>query len=346
MSDNTICKVCNKDFKFTAQLKRHMNNKFPCVRSTSCKYCNKTFSTLGNLERHIQTEICLQEGEPFYKQHNATLEEKINGEIQILTEKLKEIQQPSPINNNITNNINNTNNIQNNNQNIKNKNNNVIVNLLTKEYIKENFIGDPCLKSLQDYGVIKHGNIITDPHYDDENIMFINTIVSQYDRGKLIEYFGDILITHYKKSNQISDQSLWCSDLSRSKFLVRILPYPDSPCNIWVTDSFGVMVKKEVIMPLLDYVVKCIDSYSIKYPQHMVDETDKFLILGDIVASIRNNSLTHSITKYMAPHFTLGQQLKIENKPEEKVNVKGKAKVKAEDEVKEKVKNRPKKNKN
>jgi hypothetical protein len=342
MSVITICTICEKDFKCPSQLKRHKNKKLPCKsKSKTCQYCNKTFSTLGSLTRHNETKTCLQEGEPFYKEKKKTLEDQIQQDIQILTDKLKEIQQPAAINNTINNN-NNTNNIQNNN--IKNKN--VIVNLLTKEYIKENFIGDPCLKSLQDYGVIKHGNIITDPHYDDENIMFINTIVSQYDRGKLIEYFGDILITHYKKSNQISDQSLWCSDLSRSKFLVRILPYPDSPCNIWVTDSFGVMVKKEVIMPLLDYVVKCIDSYSIKYPQHMVDETDKFLILGDIVASIRNNSLTHSITKYMAPHFTLGQQLKIENKPEEKVNVKGKAKVKAEDEVKEKVKNRPKKNKN
>jgi hypothetical protein len=260
-------------------LKRHKNKKIPCVKSKTCIYCNTPFTRVSSLNKHLK-DVCKKENEEYYK--------------------------------NITNITNNNNNITNNNNN--QFNNNMAVNVLTKEYIMQNFLGNPCLMPLPDYNIIKNGNIIIDPYYEDDNIMFINTLVSQYERGKLIEYFGSILVAYYKQANQISGQSLWCSDLSRLKFLVRILPYPDSPTNMWVTDSSGIMVKKEVIRPLLEYVVKCIDSYGIKYPLKMITETDKFLLLGKIVTAIRNNSLTNDIAKYMAPHFTLGKQLMVENK--------------------------------
>jgi hypothetical protein len=171
---------------------------------------------------------------------------------------------------------------------------------------------DPILKPLDDYDEVRVGNMITEPINADENVMFINTIYSQYTCSKLVEYIGNIIVSFYKSDN-ISKQSLWCSDLSRMTFLVRILP-DGSQCNRWISDGQGEMVKTKVIKPLLNYIATCIDSYNIKtLLSNKTSEIEKCSILNDIVLSIRNNNLTKEVTKYIAPHFTLNQKLTIKD---------------------------------
>jgi hypothetical protein len=305
MTKQVSCNKCNKTFSKSSNLKAHLNKKNPCTpRSTICGYCNKPFTTLSNLTRHLK-DSCLKENDPYYKdnieQRIQEMEVKLQHDKDLI-DHLKEIAITQAKNAGNTNNINTQNNT--------NNNHNLTMNILTKDYIAQNFTGEPCIKSLDDYSIIKEGNLITEPHHEDDNIMFINTIVSQYERGKLVAYISNIIIAFYKKPDRVAEQSLWCSDLSRLKFLVRILP-TNATCNKWVTDPSGITVKEKVILPLLTYIVKCIDEYGIKYPMKMITETDKFLLLGEIVTSIRNNSLTNNITKYIAPHFTLGKQLTI-----------------------------------
>jgi hypothetical protein len=253
------------------------------------------------MNKHLKDNICFKENEEYYKKQNEDLEIALRQEILDIEAKLKGVIEAKAQNIQIQN---QTNNIQNNN----NQQANLTMNILTKEYITQHFNNDPCLKPLDNYDDIRIGNMITDPYYDDENVMFVNTVLCQYECGKLVEYFGKILLSFYKNKADISKQSLWCSDLSRLKFLVRILP-TDSTTNAWITDPSGITVKDKIIKPLLDYVVTCIDEYSIKYPSKMISETEKFLTLGNIVTSIRNGSITNHIARYIAPHFTLGKQL-------------------------------------
>jgi hypothetical protein len=331
MDDIIKCEKCDKTFPYISQLNRHINKKLPCTpRSKTCEYCNTTFATVGGLTRHLR-DVCYKEEEKYYKEHNIHVKlQEMEFKFEIdkkAIEDLREAAKNQLININGNNNNNTTNNT-NNNQIVNNNNNNVTVNVLTKEYVKENFTGDPCLKELENYNIIREGNLITDPYHSDENIMFINTLVSQYTRGKLVEYIGNILVSYYKKPNKIADQALWCSDLSRMTFLVRILPVATIPRNKWVDDPSGLVVKEKVILPLLNYVVKCIDTYRIKYPLTMITETDKHITLGEIVEQIRNNVLTTQITKYMAPHFALRQQLQITNNDDKPKEPKARRRIK------------------
>jgi hypothetical protein len=326
MSNSKICSDCNKTFLRPSQLIAHKNKKKPCIGydSKACIYCDKKFTTQSNMARHLKDNVCLKENERHYIEKNEAklknIEENLLKEKQEMDEKyknmdekykhieetLKVITEQKVINNN----VNSHNNIVNNNNNNNNNNtlNNNTVILLTKEYIKEHFTGDPYLQALPDYDAIRQGNMITDPHYDDENIMFVNTILSQYERGKLVKYLGNILLLFYKNKDDISKQSLWCSDLSRMTFLVRILP-TDSPKNMWVSDPACVNVKEKIIKPLLNYIIKCIDEYRIKYNYKMKTEVDKFLTFSNIVKIILNDELTNDVAKYIAPHFTLSPKV-------------------------------------
>jgi hypothetical protein len=52
------CEKCGKKFDKPFYLKRHLNNKNPCidviVPNNICKWCNKTFSTKGNATKHMK----------------------------------------------------------------------------------------------------------------------------------------------------------------------------------------------------------------------------------------------------------------------------------------------------
>jgi hypothetical protein len=302
------CDVCDKKFTRPYGLKIHKSKKIACSPNPKkCEYCDKTFSKRNNMLRHLKDESCLKEQEEFYKNKIKSLEETLKQERQLIDDKLKELELKQIVTNNQI--INNNNQFNNNN----NTQNNTTMNVLTKDYIIQNYTGDPCMKALDNYDDIRAGNMITDPYYDDENIMFVNTVVSQYICGKLTKYIGEIIITFYKNKDNRSAQTLWCSDLARFKFLVRVLP-ENATENAWITDSSGVIMKNTIIQPLLTYIVKCIDDYRIKYPQAMITNIDKHLKMSEIVTSIRNDSLINNVARYIAPHFTLGKNLTIKNK--------------------------------
>jgi len=54
------CKKCNKDFKTTQSLDRHLNRKFSCIKDTDfkCNICNKNFKYKKNLLEHTTKDSC------------------------------------------------------------------------------------------------------------------------------------------------------------------------------------------------------------------------------------------------------------------------------------------------
>lgn len=288
MSDSLTCNTCDKQFKSIATFRKHNKKKNPCSKNDkTCQYCGNKFSSKWSLSRHMQ-EACKKNT---IQTKIKIMEDKIKEDIKTL-DTLKE--DSKVVNNNNQNNNNNTN------------NNNLTMNVITKEYIM-GFSNTPCIKALKNYDDVRGGNMILEPEYKDENIMFVNTLHNQYVRNKLPKYLGNIIVSFYKRQD-ITQQSFWCSDLSRLKFLVRVFP-TGSTHGAWVTDGMGLIVKDEVIRPLLDYVVKCIDQYRIKHLEQLIIDNDKFLTLSEIITSIGNDLLLIQIIKYIAPHFALGKKL-------------------------------------
>lgn len=289
MDESLICKTCDKQFKSVATFKKHKKKKNPCSKTDkTCQYCESKFSSKWSLSRHIQ-DACKKNT---IQTKIRLMEEKIKADMKALD--VLKIEDEQAITNNTQNNNNNTN------------NNNLTMNVITKEYIL-GFSNTPCIKALKNYDDVRAGNMILEPEYEDENIMFVNTIHNQYIRNKLSKYLGNIIVSFYKRKD-ITQQSFWCSDLSRLKFLVRVFP-TGSTNGAWVTDGMGLIVKDEVIRPLLDYVVKSIDQYRITHLEKLIIDNDKFLSLSEIVTSIGNDSLLTQIIKYIAPHFTIGKKL-------------------------------------
>jgi len=47
------CPKCDKVFKTTSKLNRHLNKKFPCdVNNNQCSYCGKNFYDVSTKIRH------------------------------------------------------------------------------------------------------------------------------------------------------------------------------------------------------------------------------------------------------------------------------------------------------
>jgi hypothetical protein len=296
------CEQCDLAFQFESQLSRHLGRRIPCnnIKKLNCDLCNLTFSTPGALKKHCSRDTHLKMVKS-PQQLEQDIEIKKN-ELNKLQDQLKDVHATTINNDNKTMNNNNTVN-----------NNNLTVNLLTKDYIIQNFNNEPYLKELENYGTIKSGPLVDNTTNQDENNAFVNTIITQEKCGKLVKYFSDIIVSFYQKQNDLSLQAFWCSDLARLNFLVRVLPLDES-YSTWRTDPSGVIVKNKVITPLLNYVEKCIDDYTINNSHTIAQNIEKHIKLGDIVKNIRNDVLTNQVAKYIAPKFAYGKHFCNEDK--------------------------------
>jgi len=179
----------------------------------------------------------------------------------------------------------------------------------TLSYLLLNYSNAPHINKLDDYSIISKD-------MDD----LITNITFYYDKNKLDKYIGDFIIKQYKK-NEPENQSLWSSDTDRlNYFICEIMKKQDNKKQ-WILDKKGIKMTNCIIKPLLDYIAEINSNYIIKKNKEIEDRehTDEGLkilkemqILASVNSDIRNNKLSASINKYIAPHFYFDKQLAIE----------------------------------
>jgi len=169
-------------------------------------------------------------------------------------------------------------------------------NISVKKLVQQNYPDAPHLAMLENYSVIH------------EDIDFTSDLIYYYKKNKLNAYLGDIIIKYYKKEDP-KDQSLWSTDSSRLKYIIKELIA--SKKSMWSEDDKGLKINKHIIKPLLKYI--CDYCYDIINALHeeiyeatakkCIDINKKQSYLTEIREQILNGQLKDAINKYIAPSF-------------------------------------------
>ena len=236
--NNTICKYCNKDFKYVSKLKSHLSRKKPCYLESNnikksdidkniikvidnnifkCKYCNKNIFYKKNYKKHLR-ETC--EEIPICKKKKL---------LEKYSKNKKHLLKVSNNNSSTINNTQNNNNITNSNNNINTTNDNSVNttnNILNNQQyaINVNPVGKEDISQLDDEKLIEFlgegttgfTNFVSSIYKFKENrniyiksrrdnmVQFINKDL-ELDIGNLDEVISNITLSHHNKFEKLFD---------------------------------------------------------------------------------------------------------------------------------------------
>lgn len=170
-------------------------------------------------------------------------------------------------------------------------------NISVKKLVQQNYPDAPYLAMLEDYAVI---------HEDEDS--FTKDLIYCNKKNILNSYLGDIIIKYYKKEDP-KDQSLWSTDSSRLKYIIKELLA--SKKSNWSEDNKGLKINRYIIEPLLQYIHEYINEQIDILHEALYDADadmcrkigQKQLDLGYIREQIQNGQLKDAINKYIAPSF-------------------------------------------
>ena len=173
-------------------------------------------------------------------------------------------------------------------------------------FIVNTYDGAPVIKQ------ITFNDVRESTKIDDEKM--ISKIFYHYNRNKLNQYIGDIIVEIYKKKDP-SEQSIWSTDTSRLTYLLKKILHDDN--SKWMVDKKGVDTIDCLITPIFDRV----REMAIDYQENNCfgDNLDpvKVLLINDIFSrlmiDIDNKKIHNDILKYIAPHFYLNVNRTIED---------------------------------
>ncbi|ARF12127.1 hypothetical protein Klosneuvirus_3_262 [Klosneuvirus KNV1] len=312
------CETCNYETNDKSNFNKHLNSQAHSKRKTSihkvdikvnknvnknieklpskfqCPNCDKNYSSAPSLSRHkknycygdtIKTKLEQEFNEKIKQkeleiklEYNQKLLEKAEIENKKIQEKadaeIKELKQY-----------------------IKNTKP-TTYNISVKKMIQQTYPDAPHLAMLKNYAII-HKN---------EDIDFAQDLIYYYKKNKLNSYLGDIIIKYYKKEDP-KDQSLWSTDSSRLKYIIKELLA--SKQTIWSEDDKGLKINKYIIKPLLKYIHEYINE-QIEELHDVLENTRgkdceqialKQIDLAHIREQIQNGQLKDAINKYIAPSF-------------------------------------------
>lgn len=179
-------------------------------------------------------------------------------------------------------------------------------NISVKKMIQQSYPDAPHLTMLKNYAII----------HESKDIDFTEDLIKNHKLNRLNSYLGDIIIKYYKKEDP-KTQSLWSTDSSRLKYIIKELLA--SKKSNWSEDDKGIKINKYVIKPLLKYILEYIND-KIDRLHDIIEDHDTNatkavdlnqiqIELNDIREQIKNGQLKDAINKYIAPNFKLEDKL-------------------------------------
>lgn len=175
-------------------------------------------------------------------------------------------------------------------------------NISIKKMIQQTYPNAPHLERLDDYSILH-----------DDNTDLMQDLIYYSRKNRVNKYIGDIIIKFYKKDDP-KDQSLWSTDSSRLKYIIKELITTNN--SYWSEDDKGLKINKYIIDPLLKYIHEYIrekiddldDEIRKSKGYECIEISEKQTALSNIQIQIQNGILKESIIKYIAPFFRFNNE--------------------------------------
>jgi hypothetical protein len=213
--------------------------------------------------------------------------------------------------------------------NITAKSNKKTVHIMT--HAMNNFSDAP---EIQQLGHDKSKNLLT--NHAKESIHSVEDLMIHNQENKILhKYLGNMLITHYKNTEDPSQQPVWSSDTSRLNFILKQVVGDSSE---WVNDKKGIKFNKLVVKPILNKVkdmllekIKDLIKKNKKiYMENKEDEEGddvqenmyKILYCKEIISEITKEILHSEIIKYICPYLNFETNHEKKSKKPKKVSKK------------------------
>lgn len=304
-----ICKTCNYETDDKSNFNKHLSSKAHAKKNFveakvdenfnkklkklpsrfQCNICKKNYSSTSSLSHHKKkycsgdTIKAMFEQEFNEKLRQKELEMELKYSKQIIENMKTEKQRLQQDNIEMKQYIKNT--------------KPTTYNISVKKLVQQTYPNAPYLAMLENYAII---------HEDEDS--FTKDLIYCNKKNILNSYLGDIIIKYYKKEDP-KDQSLWSTDSSRFKYILKELIA--SKKSMWSEDDKGLKINKYIIEPLLqyihDYINEQIDKLDDVLHDANADEciiiSQKQLDMAYIREQIQNGQLKDAVNKYMAPSF-------------------------------------------
>ena len=161
---------------------------------------------------------------------------------------------------------------------------------------------------------------IHNAYKDDEMEEFVRDLCSMQQNGSLYKFIGNFIIKQYKKED-ISEQSMFSTDSSRSNFIYSTLDKNNKA--IWKRDPKGLNVGSITLDNVLFYIQDMIREQQLIMVKRMPQLSEiKILKLSDIISTCNkidrlirhNNELKNKIVTYLSSNFGFDErELLLEN---------------------------------
>lgn len=178
--------------------------------------------------------------------------------------------------------------------------------LSTIDYLSKHMTNAPVLAPIIDMSVLKNG--------EEGNHALSDIAIHHCKKKTLHQYIGNVIISEYKNEDEPGKQSLWTSDVARLSYVIR--QKIGNGEAVWIEDKKGLKVKETIIIPLLDYLKKEMNTRIQKVPPEGVtpsqEDIQRLWEAGDVLQQIGNirsrkeiSKLAQRINRYIAGHFCL-----------------------------------------